>query len=158
MKQVIHSRFFLGFLFLLFGAICLYEAYTADIIFSTDVLGAMDYPKVLLYAWMILVAVYLIIPRKPFDAKELIVAAPILIKTILNATVFVLLLPRIGFICSSSIFISVFFYHLGDRNFKKIALISIASVLVLWVIFEFVLITPLPLGFWEEILHPSPKQ
>ena len=154
MKQVIHSRLFLGIVFLLFGAICLHQAYTADIIFSTDILGAMDYPKVLLYTWMLLVIVYIAIPRKPFDAKELMIAAPVLIKTILNATLFVILLPRIGFICSSSFFVAALFYHLGDRNFKKIALISIISVLVLWLIFEYVLITPLPLGFWEDILHP----
>lgn len=155
MNKLIHSRFFLGFLFLVFGVVCLYEAYTAEIIFNTEALGAMDYPKVLLYAWMVLVVVYLAVPRKPFDPKELKVAAPVLARTIINATVFVILLPRIGFICASFIFVTALFYLLGDRNHKKILLISIVSVLILWVIFEYVLLTPLPLGFWEDIIHSS---
>lgn len=145
----------LGGLFLVFGTVCLYEAYTAEIIFSFDALGPMDYPKVLLYAWLVLTIAYIVIPRESFDPAELIVAAPVLLKTIGNAVIFVLLLPRIGFICSSVIFVSILFYHLGDRNYLKIGGISIISVLSLWVIFEFVLRTPLPLGFWENILHPS---
>lgn len=156
MKTIIFSRFFLGGLFLILGGICLYEAYTAEIIFSTDALGAMDYPKVLLFAWLLLAVVYLVVPRPRFDPKELFVAAPVLLKTIVNSIVFVLLLPRIGFICSSFIFISVLFYHLGDKNYQRTGLISIVSVVGLWIIFEFVLRTPLPLGFWEEILHPAP--
>lgn len=156
MGKVICSRFFLGGIFLILGGICIYEAYTAEIIFSTDALGAMDYPKVLLFAWMALTITYLVVPRPQFDPKELIVAAPVLLKTAANCIVFVILLPRIGFICSSFIFVSVLFYHLGDRNYKKIGLISLVSVIGLWVIFEYALRTPLPMGFWEEILHPSP--
>lgn len=155
MGKIILSRFFLGGIFLVLGGVCLYEAYTAEIIFSTEALGAMDYPKVLLFAWMALTVTYIVIPRPRFDPKELVVAAPVLIKTTVNAIVFVILLPRIGFICSSFIFVSVLFLYLGERNYKKIALISIVSVIGLWVIFEFALRTPLPLGFWEEILHPS---
>lgn len=154
MKKVITSRYFLGGLFLLLGAICLYESYTAEIIFSNEALGAMDYPKVLLYSWLFLVVIYIAVPRERFDPKELLVAAPVLINTLVNATVFVILLPKIGFICSSFLFVSVLFFNLGDRNYLKVALISIVSVLILWVIFEYVLITPLPLGFWEEIMHP----
>ena len=156
MGKVIHSRFFLGGLFLIMGGICLYEAYTAEIIFSTDALAAMDYPKVLLFAWIALTVTYIVIPRSRFDPKELMVAAPVLLRIGINSIVFVILLPRIGFICSSFLFISVLFYQLGDRNYRKIGLISIASVIGLWVIFEFALRTPLPLGFWEDILHPSP--
>lgn len=156
MEKVIHSRFILGGICLILGGICLFEAYTAEIIFSTDALGAMDYPKVLLFAWLALTVTYIVVPRPPFETKELKVAAPALLKTVVNSIVFVLLLPRIGFICSSFIFISVLFYHLGDRNFKKIGVISLVSVIALWVIFEFALRTPLPLGFWEEILHPAP--
>jgi hypothetical protein len=155
MKQLIINRFFLGGVFLILGSICLYEAYTADIIFSTDALGAMDYPKVLLFAWLALTVTYIVIPRPRFDPTELMVAAPVLIKTIFNSVIFVLFLPRFGFLCSSFIFVSALFYILGDRNYRKIGLISFASVVGLWVIFEFVLRTPLPLGFWEEILHSS---
>lgn len=156
MRKVIHSRAILGGLFLILGGICLYEAYTAKIIFSTDALGAMDYPKVLLFAWLVLSVTYIVIPRPRLDPKELMVAAPVLLRTVVNAIIFVILLPRIGFICSSFLFISVLFYHLGDRDYRKIGLISMVSVIGLWVIFEFVLRTPLPLGFWEGILHPSP--
>lgn len=155
MDKILNGRVLLGIVFLLLGAVCLYDSYTADIIFAGSALGAMAYPRVLLYGWMILSLFYIIIPRKSFNARELRVAARILFKTMLNSLAFVILLPLIGFISSSFLFLCTFFYLLEDRNHRKIVIVSIVSTIVLWSIFEFVLNTPLPLGFWEGIFYSA---
>lgn len=153
MNLSLRPRHLLALLFIALGLYGLYLTYTTDIFFTTGALGPMDYPQILLYIWLFLSIFYLIIPRQSINPDPLIQVAPLLAKVILAATLYVVFLPWLGFICTSIAFFMLFFYFFQDRRYGRMALVSILSTLILWTVFEIILSTPLPAGFWEDILY-----
>lgn len=153
MRSFIKPRHILGTVFILLGAGFLYQTYYNDIFFAGGVLEPMDYPRALILIWLGLSLLYILVPRDGMEADGLRRAAPLLLKTAGTAGAYVALLPHAGFICASFVFLAFFFYCFGDRRFLRMALVSAASASALWFIFEVILKTPLPLGFWADILH-----
>lgn len=153
MPQFIKGRHILGTIFILIGAGYLYQTYYNDIFFVGGELEPMDYPRALILIWLFLSALYVIIPRDDMEMDGLKKAAPLLVKILAASCACVALLPRLGFICASFIFLMIFFYLFKDRRYLRMILISIISASALWFIFEIILKTPLPLGIWADLLH-----
>ena len=153
MSKMIKGRHILGLCFLIIGAFYLYLSYHNDILFAGNVLEAMDYPRFLIFIWLFLSVLYLIIPRKSMDYTDLKKAAPLCIKAAITISLYIATLPFLGFICSSIAFLWSYFFLFGDRRYVRMFIISGISTVLMWFIFETILSTPLPLGFWAELLH-----
>jgi len=153
MSQFLKGRHILGGFFILIGSFYLYLTYNSEIYETGGPMETMDYPRFLIIAWLILSAIYIVVPREPFDAKSLKKASYLLLKIASSSIAFVAALPYAGFLCSSIGFLAVFFYQMGDRQYLRIIALSAISAILLWAVFEYVLLTPLPLGLWSEILY-----
>ena len=153
MSKIIKARYILGTFFILIGAFYLYLSYNSDILFAGSVLEAMDYPRFLIIIWLFLSVLYLVIPRKSMDYTDIVKAAPLCIKAVVTISAYIIALPYAGFICSSIGFLWIYFFLFGDRKYIRMLIISSVSTLAMWFIFEIILKTPLPLGFWADLLH-----
>jgi len=153
MHNIFKGRHILGIIFILIGYFYLYLSHNSEILYAGSVLEAMDYPRFLLYIWLFLSVLYLIIPREKMDLSDFKMAAPLIVKMAALMSIYVFILGHVGFICSSMAFLWSFFYLFKDRRYIRMLSISGLSAVALWFVFEIILQTPLPLGFWAEILY-----
>jgi len=106
MQYIFTKKNLLAVLFIAIGVFLLRETYAERVVFYTspDELGSMTYPRYLLWGWLGLSVLYLIVPRKPFDAEGVRVWLPILATVIATIAAYIFLFKYIG------LFISTFCY------------------------------------------------
>ena len=141
------KRIFLGSFFLGLGLFFMYHAMTFVRHFEAEpgTLHPMAFPKVLLGIWLFFSLLYIFIPRAKFDAGDLIPILPLLGKALLSIVIFIVTLPYLGFIVSSSVFLALFFYLLGFRTPQHALPLALACGAGLWLVFEKCLGMPLPM-------------
>lgn len=153
MHNILKGRYILGAIFILIGSFYLYLSYNSGILYAGSVLEAMDYPRFLIFLWLILSVLYFLVPREKMNFSDFKIAAPLIVKMAISIALYVSVLTQVGFICSSIAFLWGFFYLFKDRRYMRMLLISTTCAVALWFVFEVILKTPLPLGFWAELLH-----
>ena len=72
-----------------------------------------------------------------------------MILAIVMCILYLLLMQVLGFAISTFCFLFVMMMFLGQRGWIKRALSSAATAMIVWAIFRFFLIIPLPTGLWS---------
>ncbi len=146
MRYIFAKKNLLALIFIAIGVYLLRETYAERVVFFTspDELGPMTYPRYLLWAWLGLSVLYLIVPRKPFDAEGIKVWLPILTAVIASIAAYILLFKYIGLFISTFCFLLLFFYILNYRDPKRMLVLASATAVVIWVVFEKLLAIPMP--------------
>ena len=112
------------------------------------------YPKVLvfsLFAFSLILLIQLFLPRKVLDTSSPECAGFACGRPMLElvglSIIYILVLPYLGFICSSLVFLVVLMWRLGVRRWLPLAGVSIATVVFVYLAFEEGLMVPLPDGY-----------
>ena len=143
----------LALVFIAVGSYLLKETYAERVVFyvSSDELGPMTYPRYLLWAWLGLSGLYLMVPRKPFDASEIKACLPLLASVVATIIAYMVLFKSAGLFLSTLLFLMLFFYVLNYRDPKRMLLISASSAVIVWIVFVKFLAVPMPAGIWGAL-------
>lgn len=146
MRFIFTLKNFLALFFLTMGGMMLRETYKERTVFffSPDELGPMTYPRYLLWGWVGLSFVYLILPRRPADIKQIKASLPVLITTTVAVIGYIALFKYFGLFLSTLLFLLLFFYILDYRSPIKMVTIATATATISWLIFEKMLAIPMP--------------
>jgi hypothetical protein len=146
MRYIFAKKNLLALIFIAIGVYLLRETYAERVVFFTspDELGPMTYPRYLLWGWLGLSVLYLVIPRKPFDAEGIKDWLPILTVVIASIAAYIFLFKTIGLFLSTFCFLLLFFYILNYRDPKRMLVLASTTAVVIWVIFEKLLAIPMP--------------
>ncbi|MEW6410805.1 MAG: tripartite tricarboxylate transporter TctB family protein [Nitrospirota bacterium] len=153
------KRLIVPVIFLLFIIIALLE--------SKDLPpGAGLYPKVIIAGGFVVVTIALIKEIKTIRSEkkagqyalkrisyEKILKDPLVIKQlfiIISTLIYIFLVEKTGFIIISTIYIFLNFYILGFRHKTHLPFISIATSLIIYLVFGLFIKIPLPMQFLEE--------
>jgi hypothetical protein len=153
MRYIVTLKNGIALLFLAVGGFLLKETYRERTVFffSPDELGPMTYPRYLLWGWVALSALYLIIPRKPFDGKQVIQSLPILIAATAAIGAYIALFKYCGLFVATFLFLLLFFLILGYRHPAKIISIAGITAVISWLIFEKLLAIPMPTSILQTL-------
>ena len=146
MQYIFAKKNLLALIFIAIGVYLLRETYAERVVFFTspDELGPMTYPRYLLWGWLGLSVLYLIVPRKPFDAEGIKIWLPILTAVIASIAAYIFLFKTIGLFISTFCFLLLFFYILNYRDPKRMLVLASATAVIIWVVFEKLLAIPMP--------------
>ena len=153
MRYIFTLKNLLALFFMTAGSIFLHETYKERTVFffSPEELGPMTYPRYLLWGWVGLSFLYLVIPRKPIDLKEIKESFPTLTAALLAIIFYIVLFKYVGLIVSTFLFLILFFYVLHYRHMSKMVLIAISTALLSWLIFVKFLGVPMPSGVFNGL-------
>lgn len=134
-----------GLINMLISGVLLLHAYSMP---SHDIgieYGPMFFPKVILWGWFALASLILL---QDIMAQSLIqvprINYPVFIKAILAIGGICLLLPILGFLPVGMAFFCAYAYILGYRSIKILVVIAIGYCILIWALFNYVLLVPLP--------------
>lgn len=146
MRYIFTKKNLLALIFIAIGVFLLRETYAERVVFFTspDELGPMTYPRYLIWGWLGLSVLYLIVPRKPFDAEGMKVWLPILTAVIASIAAYIFLFKYIGLFISTFCFLLLFFYVLSYRDPKRMLVLASTTAVVIWFVFEKLLAIPMP--------------
>ena len=146
MKFIFTLKNLLAGIFMVAGGLLLQQTYAERVVFftSSDELGPMTYPRYLLWAWMILSAFYLVIPRRAFNAEIIRSSLPLLTGSVLSIILYMVLFKYLGLFISTFTFLLIFFYILNYRNPGRMVLLASVTAFSVWIIFEKLLEVPMP--------------
>lgn len=154
MRYIFTLKNGLALLFLTIGGFLLKETYRERTVFffSPDELGPMTYPRYLLWGWVVLSFLYLIIPRRSFDTKQISESIPLLFAVAIAIGIYIVLFKYLGLFISTLLFLIGFFFILGYRHPGKMFSIAFVTATISWLIFEKILAIPMPTSILQTLL------
>lgn len=145
MKYMDKKRIILGSFFLGLGLFYLYQTYSFKLSFPLEegTLHPMSLPRFLLYTWSFLSVLYIIIPRKPMDLKDLLPELPRLGLMVTSIVLFILIIPHLGFLISGTLLLISIFWIIEYRSVFSL-IIAISSIIAIYLLFTYAMQIPLP--------------
>ena len=139
------KRCLLGLFFLGLGLFFLYQIhiFTYSVEPEPGSLSPMAFPLWLVSAWCVFSVLYIIIPRKPFTAFDVLGVLPVLGKIVASLLVYIVLIRYVGFICAGTVMLLAVFHVLNFRNWYGV-LIATSSTTAIWLLFDYVMKMPMP--------------
>ena len=153
MRLVFIRKNLVPLVFIAAGLYLLRETYAERVVFyaSPDELGPMTYPRYLLWGWLVLSFLYLIFPKKQGDAAGIRASLPMLSWAAASMGAYYLLFRYGGLFESTFLFLLMFFYILHYRDPKKMLAISFSTAFIVWLVFQKLLVVPMPVGIIERL-------
>lgn len=144
--------------FLIVGGFLLRTSYAERAVFFMEEgqMSPMLYPRILLWAWLILSIIYLLMPspEQLQSSKDTFKKAlPKLSLVLASIIIYAVMFTYVGLLVSTALFLCIFFYIMGFNNFKKSIPLALIIGVATWLIFEKLLQVTMPSNFVADAIN-----